>query len=114
MKPHALITRPVSTAAIELLTSVCDTLPRVAMNRPHQSNFRLIAECTDALLLCTTEHVDDALLSEFPRLRVVACTFRDAKVVSRSPLVGLPVGLMPMDGLVVIEMPGPAKYGPPT
>jgi phosphoglycerate dehydrogenase-like enzyme len=76
MKPHVLITRPVSPSAIEMLSSVCDTLPRVAMNRPHQPNFRLIAECTDALLLGTTEHVDDALLREFPRLRVIACTFR--------------------------------------
>ena len=76
MKPHVLITRPVSPSAIEMLSSVCDTLPRVAMNRPHQPNFRLIAECTDALLLGTTEHVDDALLRAFPRLRVVACTFR--------------------------------------
>ena len=76
MKPHALITRPVSTAAIELLTSVCDTLPRVAMNRPHQPGFRLITECADALLLGTTELVDETLLREFPRLRVIACTFR--------------------------------------
>ena len=62
MKPHALITRPVSTAAIELLTSVCDTLPRVTLGRPHQPGFRLIAECADALLLGTTrseEHTSE-------------------------------------------------------
>ena len=76
MKPCVLISRPVSQSAIEMLSSICDTLPRVAMNRPLQADFRLIAECTDALLLGTTEHVDDALLREFPRLRVVACTFR--------------------------------------
>ena len=76
MKPNVLITRPVSPSAIELLSSVCDTLPRVPMSSRHHGDFKLIAECTDALLLGTTEHVDDALLRAFPQLRVIACTFR--------------------------------------
>jgi phosphonate dehydrogenase len=76
MKPYVLITRPVSSPAIDMLSSVCDTLPRVAVNRPHHPDFRLIAECAHALLLGTMEHVDEALLREFPQLRVIACTFR--------------------------------------
>ena len=76
MKPQVLITRPVSAAAIELLSSVCDTLPRIELQRRQSGNFRLVSECTDAMLLGTTEHIDDLLLQKFPHLRVIACTFR--------------------------------------
>jgi len=76
MKPNVLISRPVSPVAVELLTSVCDTLPRVELSNRGKSNFPLVARCADALLLGTTERIDEVLLSDFPRLRVIACTFR--------------------------------------
>jgi lactate dehydrogenase-like 2-hydroxyacid dehydrogenase len=76
MKPYVLISRPVSPVAVELLNSVCDTLPRVELGRRGHGDFPLVAGCTDALLLGTTERIDDLLLRDFPRLRVIACTFR--------------------------------------
>jgi phosphonate dehydrogenase len=76
MKPFVMISRPVSPAAVELLTSVCDTLPRVEIGRRRSGDFFLVAACADALLLATPERIDDALLREFPQVRVIACTFR--------------------------------------
>ena len=71
MKPQVLITRPVSAAAIELLSSVCDTLPRIELQRRQSGDFRLVSECSDAMLLGTTEHID-----------VAACTRRGIWVTS--------------------------------
>lgn len=76
MKPFVMISRPVSTTAVELLTSVCDILPRIDLAAPQRSDFHLVARSADALLLATPERIDDALLNRFPRLRVIACTFR--------------------------------------
>jgi len=76
MKPFVMITRPVAPAAVEMLTSVCSTLPRVDISHRRHSDFSLVAGATDALLLATAERVDEALLRAFPQLRVVACTFR--------------------------------------
>lgn len=76
MKPYVMVTRPVSPAAIEMLTSVCDILPRVELSRSRRKNFSLIAESTHALLLATPEYVDESLLNKFPQVRAIACTFR--------------------------------------
>ena len=76
MKPYVMITRPVAPAAIELLTSVCDILPRVDISGGRRGDFSLVANCAHALQLATPERVDDDLLRAFPQLRVIACTFR--------------------------------------
>lgn len=76
MKPYVMITRPVAPAAVELLSSVCDILPRIALAERRRGNFFMVAACTEALLLATPERVDDQLLRDFPRLRALACTFR--------------------------------------
>jgi phosphonate dehydrogenase len=76
MKPHVLITRPVSPEAVELLASVCDTLPRIDLGRRDRGEFDLVAGCTDAILMGTPERIDATLMLRFPQLRVIACTFR--------------------------------------
>ncbi len=76
MKPYVLITRPVSPTAIELLTLVCDILPRIALPERRRADNRLIAANAHALLLATPDRIDDIVLHDFPALRVVACTFR--------------------------------------
>jgi phosphonate dehydrogenase len=76
MKPYVLITRQVAPPAVEMLTSICGTLPRVALGRRRSADFSLVAGAADALLLATPECIDDALLWSFSQLRVVACTFR--------------------------------------
>lgn len=76
MKPIALITRYVDSAAIDLLTSVCEVMPRVALASHSHQEIALFAGCADALLVATPERIDDALLRDFRRLRVVACAFR--------------------------------------
>lgn len=76
MKPIALITRYVDSVVIDLLTSVCDVMPRVALDRHSRQEIALLAGCADALLVATPERIDDALLRDCRRLRVVACAFR--------------------------------------
>lgn len=76
MKPYVMITRPVAPAAIELLTSVCDILPRVDISRRRRGDFALVANCAQALQLASPEWIDESLLRGFPRLRVIACTYR--------------------------------------
>ena len=76
MKPNVMISRPVSTTAVELLTSVCDILPRVDLAAQRRRELLMVGPCIDALLLATAERIDDNLLRQFPRLRVIACTFR--------------------------------------
>lgn len=76
MRPFVMITRPVAPAAIEMLTSVCDILPRLELSNGKRGNYCLVAGCADALLLASPEHINDALLRDFSRLRVIACTFR--------------------------------------
>ncbi len=76
MKPHVLITRPVSPEAVELLTSVCDTLPRIDLGQRNRAEFDLVAGYANAILMGTADRIDAALMQRFPRLRVIACTFR--------------------------------------
>ena len=76
MKPYVMISRPVAPAAIEMLTSVCDILPRIDLTRGRRGSFALVAGCASALQLASPERIDEALLGDFPRLRVIACTFR--------------------------------------
>ncbi len=76
MKPYVMITRHVAPAAVELLTSVCDILPRVAIAASQRGDFSLVAASADALLMATPERIDATLLHRFPRLRVIACTYR--------------------------------------
>ena len=76
MKPIALITRCVDPAAINLLTSVCEVMPRVSLDSHSHQKITFLAGCADALLVATPEHIDGALLRDYRRLRVVACAFR--------------------------------------
>ena len=76
MKPIALINHYVGPAVIDLLTSVCQVMPRVALDSRSRQEITLLAGCADALLVVTPERIDDALLRDFRRLRVVACAFR--------------------------------------
>jgi len=76
MKPIALITRYVDPAAIALLTSVCEVMPRVALDSHSHHKTTFLAGCADALLVAIPERIDDALLRDYRRLRVVACAFR--------------------------------------
>ncbi len=76
LKPFVLISRPVVPAAIEMLITVCDILPRVDLGGDRRRDFALVAGCAQALQLASPERIDDKLLDEFPRLQVIACTFR--------------------------------------
>ena len=79
MKPIVLITRRVDPAVVELLTSVCHVLPRLGSSSHPLQHIRLLAGCANALLMTTPEYVDELLLKNCPRLRVIACAFRIAE-----------------------------------
>ena len=51
-------------------------MPRVALDSHPRQEITLLAGCADALLVATPERIDDALLRDCRRLRVVACAFR--------------------------------------
>ena len=76
MKPFVLITRPVAGAAVEMLMTVCEVLPRIAVAERRRPDNRLIAANTQAILLGTPDRFDTIVLRDFPLLRVIACTFR--------------------------------------
>lgn len=76
MKPFVLITRPVSADAVEMLTTVCELLPRIQLPDRRRSDCRMIAANAHALLLATPDRIDQIVLQDFPALRVIACTFR--------------------------------------
>jgi lactate dehydrogenase-like 2-hydroxyacid dehydrogenase len=76
MKPLVVITGRVHSDAIDLLESVCDVLP-INLCRAHaRRELALLASETQGLMAVVPERIDDALLRDCPRLRVVACTYR--------------------------------------
>lgn len=62
--------------AIDLLTSVCNVMPRVSLSSHSHHEIALLASCAHALLVATPERIDEALLLNCRRLRVIACAFR--------------------------------------
>ena len=83
MKPFVMITQSIAPAAIEMLTSICAILPRISIGNaasPEDDPLQIAARA-DALLLATPERIDAALLRRFPRLRVVACAYRQPVAV---------------------------------
>ena len=76
MKPIALVTRYIDAAAIDLLASVCEIMPRVSLAHHSRQEIELLSSFAHALLVATPEHIDDAMLRHCRRLRIVACAFR--------------------------------------
>ena len=76
MKPIALITRRANPPVVDLLASVCHILPKTGALAYPLQEIRLLASCAHALLVTTPEPIDESLLRDCPRLRVIACTFR--------------------------------------
>jgi phosphoglycerate dehydrogenase-like enzyme len=84
MKPFVMITQTVAPAAIEMLTSICAILPRVSVSgggTSQDDDLLQVASRADALLMASPERIDAALLRRFPRLRVVACAYRQPQAV---------------------------------
>jgi hypothetical protein len=91
-----------------MLTSVCDILPRIDLARGRCGGFSLVAGCAEALQLASPERIDEALLCDFPRLRVIACTFRlpehiDVAACTRRGIWVTNVAMRRADGEAEIE-----------
>jgi len=76
MKPIAVITHRVHSEAIDLLSSACEVMPAITRSAHARQEFMLLAHHVHALLMATPERIDDVLLRDCRRLRVVACAFR--------------------------------------
>lgn len=76
MKPIALITRYVDSTVIDLLTSVCDVMPRVSLTDHSHREIAVLGGCAHALLVATPVRIDDAMLVHCRKLRVISCAFR--------------------------------------
>ena len=76
MKPIVVITGRIHSDAIDLLESVCDVLPINLCRAYARHDLALLASQTQGLMAVIPERIDDALLRDCGRLRVVACTYR--------------------------------------
>jgi len=76
MRPLVVITHRVHADAIELLSSVCDILPVATHGGYARQEFMQLAREAHALMAVMPERIDESVLDNCTRLRVVACTFR--------------------------------------
>jgi phosphoglycerate dehydrogenase-like enzyme len=76
MKPIVVITGRIHSDAIDLLESVCDVVPINICRARARHDFALLASQAQGLMAAIPERIDDGLLRDCPRLRIVACTFR--------------------------------------
>jgi phosphoglycerate dehydrogenase-like enzyme len=76
MKPIVVITGRIHSDAIDLLESVCDVVPINICKAHARHEFALLAGQAQGLMAAVPDRIDDVLLRDCPRLRIVACTFR--------------------------------------
>ncbi len=77
MKPIVVITSRVHADALDLLSSVCEVLP-ISLRNPHQmqQDALQLAANAEAMMAAGPERIDESLLRQCKRLRVIACTYR--------------------------------------
>jgi phosphonate dehydrogenase len=75
MKPVVIVTHRIHPHAIQLLCSLCEIAPIMVRHDSARAALLATLRNAHALLLPTTEHIDESMLCAARELCVVACAF---------------------------------------